>query len=82
MFFYRDITYNSVQIGADGYGSADIRLAEDENVIGASILTWGSGVLYGGPTIGNKGGGYGYILGKPNSTITGLSIRWLLRTII
>lgn len=74
--FFRDIAYTAVQIGADGYGVTSAGIGKDEKVIGSSILTWGTGVIYGGPTIGDKGSGYGYLFGPPNTVVTGLSIRW------
>lgn len=74
--FFRDVAYTAVQIGADGYGVTSAGIGKDEKVIGSSILTWGTGVIYGGPTIGDKGSGYGYIFGPPNTVVTGLSIRW------
>ena len=72
----KDINYESVTINSDGYGVVDVGISPGEKIIGANIMTWGSGTLYGGPTIGNNGNGYGYILGKPNSVITDVSIRW------
>lgn len=74
--FFRDVAYTAVQIGADGYGVTSAGIGKDEKVIGASILTWGTGVIYGGPTLGDKGSGYGYLFGPPNTVVTGLSIRW------
>lgn len=74
--FFRDVAYTAVQIGADGYGVTSAGIGKDEKVIGSSILTWGTGVIYGGPTIGDKGSGYGYLFGPPNTVVTGLSIRW------
>jgi hypothetical protein len=74
--FFRDIAYTAVQIGADGYGVTSAGIGKDEKVIGSSILTWGTGVIYGGPTLGDKGSGYGYLFGPPNTVVTGLSIRW------
>ena len=74
--FFRDVAYTAVQIGADGYGVTSAGIGKDEKVIGSSILTWGAGVIYGGPTIGDKGSGYGYLFGPPNTVVTGLSIRW------
>ena len=74
--FFRDVAYTAVQIGADGYGVTSAGIGKDEKVIGSSILTWGTGVIYGGPTIGDKGCGYGYLFGPPNTVVTGLSIRW------
>ena len=79
MEYTRDASYDSVTINSDGYGSASFFVDQDEKIVGANIMTWDSGPLYGGPTIGNGGGGYGYILGKPNSVITNISIRWRLR---
>lgn len=74
--FFRDVAYTAVQIGADGYGVTSAGIGKDEKVIGSSILTWGTGVIYGGPTLGDKGSGYGYLFGPPNTVVTGLSIRW------
>ena len=74
--FFRDVAYTAVQIGADGYGVTSAGIGKDEKVIGSSILTWGTGVIYGGPSIGDKGSGYGYLFGPPNTVVTGLSIRW------
>ncbi len=74
--FFRDVAYTAVKIGADGYGVTSAGIGKDEKVIGSSILTWGAGVIYGGPTIGDKGSGYGYLFGPPNTVVTGLSIRW------
>lgn len=76
--FFRDVAYTAVQIGADGYGVTSAGIGKDEKVIGSSILTWGTGVIYGGPTLGDKGSGYGYLFGPPNTVVTGLSIRWKL----
>ena len=72
----KDINYESVTINSDGYGVVEIGIEPNEKIIGANIMTWDTGTLYGGPTIGNNGNGYGYILGKPNSVITNISIRW------
>ena len=72
----KDISYESVGINSDGYGVVEANISPDEKIIGANILTWGTGTLYGGPTIGNNGNGYGYIFGKPNSFVTDISIRW------
>lgn len=72
----KDISYESVSINSDGYGVVEANISPDEKIIGANILTWGTGTLYGGPTIGNNGNGYGYIFGKPNSFVTDISIRW------
>ena len=74
--FFRDVAYTAVQIGADGYGVTSAGIGKDEKVIGSSILTWGTGVIYGGPTLGDKGSGYGFLFGPPNTVVTGLSIRW------
>ena len=76
MKYTKDINYESVTINSDGYGSVAVNVGSDEKIIGANIMTWDTGTLYGGPTIGNNGNGYGYILGKPNSVITNISIRW------
>lgn len=73
---YKDTSYESVNINSDGYGVVDVGISPGEKIIGANIMTWGSGTLYGGPTIGRDGGGYGYILGKPNSVINNISVRW------
>ena len=76
MKYTKDVKYESVSIDSDGYGVVEMGISPDEKIIGANIMTWVSGTLYGGPTIGNNGNGYGYILGKPNSVITNISIRW------
>ena len=73
---YKDTSYESVNINSDGYGVVDVGSSPGEKVIGANIMSWDSGILYGGPTIGNNGNGYGYIFGKPNSVITNISVRW------
>ena len=72
----KDINYESVTINSDGYGLVEVGIGQDEKIIGANIMTWSTGTLYGGPTLGNNGNGYGYILGKPNSVITNITIRW------
>ena len=76
MKYIKDVNYESVTINSDGYGSVAVGIGQDEKIIGANIMTWDTGTLYGGPTIGNNGNGYGYIFGKPNSVITNISIRW------
>lgn len=76
MQYTRETNHESVGINSDGYGSVAVNIGSDEKIIGANIMTWGTGTLYGGPTIGSNGNGYGYILGKPNSFITDVSIRW------
>ena len=76
MQYTRETNHESVGINSDGYGSVAVNIGSDEKIIGANIMTWGTGTLYGGPTIGSNGNGYGYILGKPNSFITNVSIRW------
>ena len=63
-------------INSDGYGVVDVGISPGEKIIGANIMTWGTGIVYGGPTIGSEGNGYGYIFGKPNSVITDISVRW------
>ena len=77
----RDTSHESVTINSDGYGSVAINVGSDEKIIGANIMTWGTGTVYGGPTIGNNGNGYGYIFGKPNSVVTDISIRWRITKI-
>lgn len=72
----KDISYESVDINSDGYGVVEVGISPDEKIMGANIMSWESGILYGGPTIGNNGNGYGYIFGKPNSVVTNISIRW------
>lgn len=81
MKYTKDISYESVTINSEGYGVADVGISQSEKVIGANIMSWDSGTLYGGPTIGNNGNGYGYIFGKPNSVITNISIRWKITKI-
>lgn len=76
MKYTKDVKYESVSIDSDGYGVVEMGIEQNEKIIGANILTWGTGTLYGGPTIGNNGNGYGYIFGKPNSVVTNVSIRW------
>ena len=65
-----------MNINSDGYGVVDVGTSPGEKIIGANIMSWDSGTLYGGPTIGRDGSGYGYIFGKPNSVITNISVRW------
>lgn len=77
----KDISYESVTINSEGYGSVAVNIGSDEKIIGANIMTWDTGTLYGGPTIGNNGNGYGYIFGKPNSVVTNVSIRWKITKI-
>ena len=81
MEYTKDASYDSVNINSDGYGVVEANISPDEKIVGANVMTWGSGPLYGGPTIGNNGGGYGYIFGKPNSVITDISIRWRIEKI-
>ena len=76
MQYTRETNHESVVINSDGYGVIEVSISPDEKIIGANIMTWSTGTLYGGPTIGNNGNGYGYILGKPNSIVTDISIRW------
>lgn len=76
MKYTKDVKYESVSINSDGYGIVEMGIEQNEKIIGANIMTWNTGTLYGGPTIGNNGNGYGYIFGKPNSTVTDISIRW------
>lgn len=76
MKYTKDVKYESVSIDSDGYGVVEMGIEQNEKIIGANIMTWSNGTLYGGPTIGNNGNGYGYIFGKPNSVVTDISIRW------
>ena len=44
-----------MNINSDGYGVVDVGTSPGEKIIGANIMSWDSGTLYGGPTIGRDG---------------------------
>ena len=74
-----DVSYSSVKIMNAGYGVVEISgiNTKEYQVVSASILTWETGTITGGPTIGRGANGYAYIFGKAGDTIGDLSVRWL-----